>query len=125
MHPSKRAQIVYLKVDEAPTKVPSKYADFAKILLSKLAVELSEYTKVDNPVNELVDDWQFLYSLIYSLKPMDLENLKTYIKNNLTNDFIRPSKSSVKIIIFFNKKSDGSLKLCVSYYSLYNLTMKN
>ncbi len=29
VHPLRRAQIVHLKADEAPAKVPSKYADFA------------------------------------------------------------------------------------------------
>ncbi len=39
VHPSRRAQIAHLKVDEAPTKVPSEYADFAEIFSPKLAVE--------------------------------------------------------------------------------------
>ena len=35
---SKRAQIAYLKANEAPTEVPSKYADFANVFSPKLAV---------------------------------------------------------------------------------------
>ncbi len=31
VHPSKKAQIAHLKADGAPTKVPSKYADFADV----------------------------------------------------------------------------------------------
>ncbi len=31
VHPSRRAQIAHLKADEAPTKVPSKYDDFADV----------------------------------------------------------------------------------------------
>ena len=31
VHPSKKAQIAYLKVDETLTKVPSEYADFADV----------------------------------------------------------------------------------------------
>ncbi len=40
VHPSRRAQIAHLKVDEAPTKVLSKYADFVDIFLTKSAVKL-------------------------------------------------------------------------------------
>ena len=39
---------------------------------------------------------------------MELKMLKTYIKNNLTNSFIRPSKSPIGAFIFFDKKLDGS-----------------
>ena len=33
MHPLKRAQIAHLKVNKAPTKISSEYADFADIFL--------------------------------------------------------------------------------------------
>ena len=72
MHPSKRA-------DEAPTEMPSKYADFADVFSSKLATELPEYGISDHAIG-LVDDQQPPYGLIYSLRPMELETLKTYIK---------------------------------------------
>ncbi len=56
MHPSKSAQIAHLKVDEAPTKVPSKYTDFADVFLSKLVAELPELTRISDHTIELVDD---------------------------------------------------------------------
>lgn len=56
VHPSRRAQIVYLKTDEAPIKVPSKYTDFANVFSSKLVVKLPEYTEIYNHAIELVDD---------------------------------------------------------------------
>ena len=51
--------------------------------------------------------------------------LKAYIKNNLANGLIRPSKSPAGAFIFFNKKPNGSLRLCVDYQGLNNLTIKN
>ncbi len=56
VHPSRRALIAHLKVDKAFTKVPSEYADFANVFLSKLAVELPEHTKINDHAIELVDD---------------------------------------------------------------------
>ena len=114
-----------MKVDEAFTKVFSKYADFANIFLSKLAIKLFEYIKINNYTIKLVDDWQPLYSSIYSLKSIDLEMLKTYIENNLANGFIRPSKFLARIPIFFDKKLNRSLKLCMDYCSFNNLIIKN
>ena len=56
-----------------------------------------------------MDDWQLFYELIYSLGLVELETLKTYIKINLANNFIRRSKSPVGALIFFDKKLDSSL----------------
>ena len=125
VYPSKRVQIAYLKANEAPTKVPSKYADFANVFLPKLAAKLPKHTGINDYAIELVDDWQPPYSPIYSLGPMELETLKAYIKNNLANGFIRPSKSPAGASILFDKKPDGSLRLCVDYRGFNNLTIKN
>ncbi len=125
VHPLRRAQIAHLKVDETPTKVPSEYADFADIFSPKLVAELSEHTEINDHAIGLVDDWQPPYGPIYSLGPVELETLKTYIKNNLASGFIRSSKSLAGASILFDKKPDGSLRLCVDYQGLNNLTIKN
>ena len=56
---------------------------------------------------------------------MELETLKTYIETYLKTGFIRPCKSLVGAPIFFGKTPDGSLRLCVDYRGLNNLTIKN
>ena len=56
---------------------------------------------------------------------MELETLKAYIETNLANGLIRPSKSPAGAPILFDRKSDGSLRLCVDYRGLNNLTIKN
>ncbi len=125
MYLSSRAQIAQLKADEDPFKMPSKYADFADVFFPKLATKLPEHNGINNHAIELVNDWQPPYGLIYSLGPVELEILKAYIKNNLASGFIRPSKSSAGAPILFDKKSNGSLRLCVNYQGLNNLTIKN
>ncbi len=125
MDPSRRVQIVYLKVDEALSKVVSEYANFADVFFPKLATELLEHTRINDHTIELVEDQQSLYGPIYSLGPMKLETLKAYIKNNLANSFIRPSKSPAKVPIFFDKKPNGSLRLYMEYRDLNNLIIKN
>ena len=56
MHLLIRAQIAYLKADEAPTKVSSEYVDFANIFSPKLAAELSEHTRINNYAIKFVDN---------------------------------------------------------------------
>lgn len=58
-------------------------------------------------------------------KLVKLRILKTYIKINLANIFIRSFKSPINAVIFFVKKFDGSLYLYIDYGEPNNLTMKN
>ncbi len=125
VHLSKRDQIAHRTANEAFTKFPSKYTDFVDVFSPKLAVELPEHTGMNDHAIELGDDQQPPYDPIYSLGPVELELLKAYIENNLANGFIRPSKSPVRAPILFDKKLDGSLRLCVDYRGLNNLTIKN
>ncbi len=125
MYPLKKAQIAYLKVDKAPSKVLDKYADFADVFSPKLATELPEHTGINDHAIKLVDNRQPLYGPIYSLGSVELETLKAYIKNNLASDFIRPSKSPAGAPILFDKKPNSSIRLCVNYQGLNNLTIKN
>ena len=53
-----RPQISGLIAEEAPTKVPAEYSDFANIFSSNLASELLEHTRINDHAIELVDDCQ-------------------------------------------------------------------
>ena len=125
VYPSRRAQIAALVVNEAPISISTKYSDFANIFSPELALELPEHTRINDHAIKLVDNQQPSYGPIYSLGPVELETLKTYIETNLKNGFIRPSKSLVGAPILFDKKPDGSFQLCIDYQGLNNLTIKN
>ena len=56
---------------------------------------------------------------------MELEMLKAYIENNLANIFIKFFKFPAGAPIFFDKKLDSNLRLCMDYQGLNNLTIKN
>ena len=56
MHPLKKAQIAHLKANKAPSKISSKYADFADIFSPKLAAKLSKHTKINDHAIKLVDN---------------------------------------------------------------------
>ena len=74
---------------------------------------------------ELDEGKQLPFRPIYCLGPVELETLKTYIEINLANGFIRPSMSLAGAPILFDQKPDGSLRLCVDYRGLNNITIKN
>ena len=125
VYPSRRPQISSLIAKKAPTKVPNKYLDFADVFSPDLASELPEHTGINDHAIELINSQQPPYGPIYSLGPVELEILKTYIETNLANGFIRLFKSPAGAPILFERKSDSFLQLCVNYQGLNNLMIKN
>ena len=93
--------------------------------MAENAVELPENTGMNEHIIELKEGKQPPFGPIYSLGSVELKTLKTYIKTNLANGFIRPSKSPAKALIFFDQKLDGSFRLCMDYQGLNNITIKN
>ena len=112
-------------MDVKEVTIPSEYANYTNVFSPNSAAEFPEHTGINNHPIDLIDDKQPPYGPIYSLRPVELETLKTYIKTNLANGFIRPSKSPAGAPILFIRKRDGSLWLCVDYQGLNNLTIKN
>lgn len=89
------------------------------------AIELPERFDIIEYLINLKPSKQQLYNPGYILGPVELKTLKTYIKTNLANGFIYPSKSPARALILFVQKSNNSLRLCVDYYDLNNLIIKN
>ena len=123
IYPDKEAQIASLLTEKV--KIPDKYLDFADVFSEEKTLVLPERTELNEHAINLEDSKQPPYGPIYSLGPVELETLKTYIKTHLKTGFIRPSKSPAGAPILFDKKPDGSLRLCVDYRGLNNLTIKN
>ena len=115
VHSEKQAQVGALLFNKAPTKVPAEYSDYSDVFSAENAAELLENTGINEHAIELEEDKQSPFGPIYSLGPVELETLKTYIEINLANSFIRSSKSSVRAPILFDRKPDGSLRFCVDY----------
>ena len=88
-------------------------------------MELPENTGINKHAIELEVGKQPPYGPIYSLGPVELETLKTYIETHLKTGFIQSFKSPAGAPILFNKKPDSSLWLCVNYQGLNNLIIKN
>ena len=92
-----------------------EYSDYSDVFLAENVAELPENTGMNEHAIKLEEGKQPPFGPIYSLGPVELETLKTYIKTNLANGFIRPFMSPAGALILFNQKPDGSLRLCVDY----------
>ena len=120
-----RAQIKALLFDKAPTEVPAEYSDYSNVFLAKNAAELPENTGINEYAIELEESKQPSFGPIHSLGLVELKTLKTYIKTNMANGFIRPYKSPVGASILFDRKPDRSLRLCMDYRDFNNIIIKN
>ena len=123
IHLARKAQLALLLAKEVT--VPTEYSDFADVFLEKSANVFPERTKANKHTIELEKGKQPPNRPIYSLELVELKTLKIYIKTNLTNGFIWPSKSPADALILFVYKPDNSFCLCVNYQGLNNLTIKN
>ena len=92
-----------------------EYSDYNNVYLAEYVAELLENTGINEHAIEQKEGKQPLFGPIYSLRPVELETLKTYIKTNLANNFIRPSRSPVEALILFDRKLDGSFYFCIDY----------
>ncbi|XP_058092385.1 uncharacterized protein LOC131238805 [Magnolia sinica] len=61
----------------------------------------------------------------YRMPPCEMEELRTQIDDLLESGFIRPSVSPWGAPVLFVRKKDGSLRLCVDYRKLNQMTVRN
>ena len=59
------------------------------------------------------------------MSPAELKELKEQLMELLEKGFIRPSTSPWGAPVLFVKKKDGSMRLCIDYRLLNQLTIKN
>lgn len=56
---------------------------------------------------------------------LELEELRKQFKKLLDVGYIRSSKAPFDILILLQKKHDGSLRMCIDYWALNKVMIKN
>ena len=120
-----KVKVGALLFDKAPTEVLAEYFDYNIVFSAENTAELLENIEMNKHTIRLEEGKQPPFGPIYNLGPVKLETLQSFIKTNLANGFIWPSKSPAGAPIVFNWKPDGSLCLCVDYWGSNNITIKN
>ena len=83
-----KAQVRSLIFHEVFIAVSPKYFNYSNIFLAENVAKLPENTRINNYTIKLDKSKQLLFDPIYSLRLVELNTIKTYIKTNLTNNFI-------------------------------------
>nr|GEV60790.1 reverse transcriptase domain-containing protein [Tanacetum cinerariifolium] len=97
--------------------------------------EFSEVFPEDLPGLPLVRQVEFQINLIqgaapvarahYRLAPLEMQELSNQLQEFAGRGFIRPSTSPWGAPVLFVKKKDGSFRMCIDYWELNKLTVKN
>lgn len=111
---------------EEPQKatIPDEYKDYSDVF-DKKGMDILPPHRPYNLKIELILGSEPKAGPIYPLNPIQAEELKKFIHENLGKGFIQHSKSPCGAPVLFAKKKDGTLCMCVDYRALNKITIKN
>lgn len=118
-----------VQVSKAPhppdlSSVPEIYHGLATVFSKQRALSLPPHRPYDCQI-DLLPGAQLPSSRLYNLSRPEREVMEKYIKDSLTAGLIRPSSSPVGAGFFFVGKKDGTLRPCIDYRGLNDITVKN
>jgi transposase InsO family protein len=106
------------------TYVKSYLSDYAEVFSKDRAASLPPHRVFDCDI-PLHPNAKLPHGKVYQLTEPETDVLEKYITDNLASGLIRPSTSPASSPCFFVKKKDNSLRLCVDYRKLNDITVKN
>ena len=104
--------------------VPSCYHDLAGVFSKESALSLPPHRPYDCAI-DLLPGATLPVSKLYNLSVPEKEAMRNYISESLASGIIRPSSSPLAAGFFFVKKKDGSLRPCIDFRALNDITVKN
>jgi len=121
------ATIVDKKVDycgEVPKEIASVLQQFEDVMPPQLPKKLRPRRTIDHRI-ELVPGTKPPSQAPYQISPLELAELRKQLEELIDSRFVRPSKAPYGAPVLFQKKADGSLRMCVDYRALNKVTIKN
>lgn len=104
--------------------VPTCYHDLAHVFSKDHALALPPHRPYDCAI-ELLPGATLPKGRLYNISRLEQEAMERYIADSLAAGIIRSSSSPVGAGFFFVGKKDGSLRPCVDYRGLNDITVKN
>ena len=104
--------------------VPKQLEDLADVFSEELSDSLNTHDQVEHPIDFLPDKLP-RGGPVYNMSHDELAAIREYLRDALEKNWIRPSSSQVGSPVLFVKKPDGSLRLCVDYRGVNEVTIKN
>src|SRR5260221_7497542 len=112
------------RVCRPESAIPECYKDFADIFSEEAFAHLPPRKAWDHTI-ELHPDAKLARGRTFPLSPTEQKELDAFLRENLANGQICPSKSPIGAPVFFVKKKEGSLHLVQDYWKLNEIMVKN
>ncbi|XP_021775623.1 uncharacterized protein LOC110739487 [Chenopodium quinoa] len=109
---------------DIPEVIGELLGEYADILPKELPKSLPPRRAIDHSI-ELVAGARPPARSPYRMAPPELAELRKQLDGLLEAGFIRPSRAPYGAPVLFQKKQDGSLRLCIDYRALNKLTVRN
>lgn len=106
------------------SRVPAEYHDLAQVFSKSKAASLPPHRPYDCAI-DLLPGAPLPNSRLYSISKPERETMERYIKESTAAGIIQPSSSPLGAGFFFVGKKDGSLRPCIDYRGLNQITIKN
>jgi hypothetical protein len=104
--------------------LPKEYHDFADVFRKSKADTLAPHRPYDLKI-QLEDGASPPQPPIYLLSTSELATLREFLDEHLSMGYIQPTWSSHGAPILLVRKKDGSLRVCVDFRALNNVTKKD
>ncbi|TKS65266.1 Retrotransposon-like protein 1 [Collichthys lucidus] len=104
--------------------VPPEYHDFREVFSKAKATSLPPHRPYDCAI-DLLPGTSPPRGRLYSLSAPERKAMEDYSNDSLAAGIIRPSSSPAGAGFFFVDKKDKSLRPCIDYRGLNDITMKN
>jgi hypothetical protein len=105
-------------------RIPERYREFKDVASKEASDTLLPHRVYDYKI-DLEKPNGLGYTPLYKMTTAELEETKRYLLDNLNKGFIEPSYAPFAAPILFVKKPDGSLRLCIDFRKLNELTRKD
>ncbi|XP_043813663.1 uncharacterized protein LOC110612552 [Manihot esculenta] len=107
-----------------PLEIRDVMLRYKDVMLEKLPSVLPPRRSIDHEI-ELLPGTKAPAKVPYRMAPPELAELRKQLDELLEAGFIRPAKEPFRASMLFQKKQDGSLRLCVDYRALNKVTVRN
>ncbi|KAL0381911.1 UNVERIFIED_CONTAM: RNA-directed DNA polymerase [Sesamum latifolium] len=126
--PSYLCTLRFDEIEEASGPIPGVVKkllrEFEDVMPDELPRKLPPKRTVDHEI-ELVPGTKPPARAPYRMSQPELVELRKQLKEMLESGIIKPAKSPYGAPVLFQKKADGSLRMCCDYRALNKITVKN
>ncbi|KAL0549208.1 hypothetical protein IC582_013689 [Cucumis melo] len=110
--------------ETVPTEIVRVLEKYRDVMPDSFPKSLPPRRMIDHEI-ELVPGTKPRAKNAYRMAPPELAELRKQLDELLNAGFIRPAKAPYGAPVLFQKKKDGSLRLCIDYRALNKLTVRN